>query len=115
MNPSEPTANATASPSPAKKCWTLWLIFTAVLLSPVIASCLAGALDKQNGDAAPVVALLGGGVGGIVCGAMIGWRMRKSTALRIVWGIVFAAVMVVVCVGMSCFGCLASGYQMSFR
>jgi hypothetical protein len=94
---------------------TNWLLFWIVLLAPVIASCIGGALDSRNGSVAPVVTLVGGGVAGIICGAMLGRRLGKTGGLRIVLGIVLALVMIVGCVGMSCFGCLAGGYQMRFN
>src|SRR5437899_57579 len=89
----------------------LWGCVFATLLAPVIASCISGALGSHNGPVAPLVALIGGGVAGIICGVMLGRRLGKSTGLKIFLGIILSLVMAIVCVGMSCFGCLAGGYQ----
>jgi hypothetical protein len=92
-----------------------WFVFAAVLLAPIIASCVAGTLDSSNGDLAPGIAFFGGALGGIVGGAMLGWRFGKTTGVKTMLGIVFAGVLAVACIGASCFGCLASGYQFNIR
>ncbi|TAK94955.1 MAG: hypothetical protein EPO07_15955 [Verrucomicrobia bacterium] len=107
------TSPETAPPPPTAE--TNWLVFFAVLLAPVILSCIAGALDKPNGGLSPMIALIGGGVAGIICGIMLGLRFGKTTGQKSVLIVGLAIVMVIVCIGLNCFGCLASGYQMSFR
>ena len=92
-----------------------WLIFFAVLLAPVIGSCIAGALDSRNGGIAPGIAMIGGGIAGIVSGTMLGCRIGRTTPVKVILSVVFSGAMVAVCVGMSCFGCMVGGYQMSFH
>lgn len=67
------------------------------------------------GDLAPTIVMIGGSAGGIICGVLLGKRFGKSVETRIVLGLVLSAIMVVVCVTMSCFGCLAGGYQLNFH
>ena len=110
-NPTPLGPATTPLPEPRKINWVVFLI---VLLAPVIASCVAGALDSRNGDFAPVIALFGGGIAGIICGVMLGRRIGKNAGTRIMLGILFAILLTVVCIGMSCFGCMAGGYQMRF-
>ena len=108
---------ATADPpqpqSPASKF--KWLIFLIALLAPAILTILAVSLGAKQGDTAPTISMLCGTVGGIVCGIILGCRVGKSTPIRVVLSIVFAAIMSVVCIGMSCFGCLASGFQLNLH
>jgi len=94
---------------------TNWLIFWIALLAPAIGSCIGGALDSRNGSVAPLITLVGGGVAGIICGSMLGRRLGKIQGAKFVLGIILALVMIVVCVGMSCFGCLVTGCQMRFN
>ena len=92
-----------------------WLIFLAVLLAPALLTVLTVLLGAKSGDTAPTVAFFGGGAAGIVCGIMLGRRLGKTTQVKIVLSLVFALVMAVVCIGMSCGGCLASEYQLNFH
>ncbi len=107
------TPAETIAPTPPAK--TNWLVFFAVLLAPVILSCIAGGLDKPNGGVSPMLALVGGGAAGIVCGVMLGRRLGKTAGRKIFFGIVFSIVMAVVGIGLNCFGCLAGGYQMNLH
>ena len=92
-----------------------WLIFFSVLLAPVVLTILAVLLGVKNGNVSPGIAFFGGGVAGIVCGAMLGRQLGKTTSMRIILSILFAFIMVLVCIGMSCFGCLASGFRLNFH
>ena len=114
MNVNNPTPLEPATPPSPEARKMNWLLFLIVLLAPAIASCLAGAVDSRNGNVAPVIALFGGSIAGIICGAMLGRRLGKATDTRLWLGILFALIMAVVCIGMSCFGCMAGGYQMRF-
>ncbi|MEO6034670.1 MAG: hypothetical protein ABIQ35_05405 [Verrucomicrobiota bacterium] len=87
-----------------------WPYFFAVMLAPVLLTILSALLSKE-GSFAVGIALLGGSVSGIVGGAMLGREFGKTRALKITLSIVFAIIMVVVGVGMNCFGCLVSGYK----
>src|SRR5262245_19568007 len=91
-----------------------WWIFLAVLLSPTVLTCLSVLFMTRKGDAPPVIALLGGGAAGIACGAMLGGRFGTTAGTKIALGIVFAVILGIACIGMSCFGCLVSGFQLNF-
>src|SRR5271169_3341166 len=95
--------------SPVK---TNWLIFFSVLLAPVLLTMLAVLSGAKNGNASPGIAFVGGGAAGIACGAMLGRKIGKTTPTRILFGVLFAVTLMVVCIGMSCLGCLASGFQL---
>ena len=91
-----------------------WLPFLLALLAPPLLTILATSLDNKGG--APIaIALLGSGVGGIVCGALLGRRFGSTPESRIGLGILFSVIMVVAVTGMSCCGCLASGFKLDFR
>jgi hypothetical protein len=89
-----------------------WLIFFSFLLGPVVLTIATVLLISNQGNPAADVAAFGGAVSGIICGGMLGRRVGTSRETKIVLGIVFAVAMTVVCIGMNCFGCLASGYGM---
>jgi hypothetical protein len=91
---------------------THWLVFFSVMLAPVLLTILSVRFGAKNGGASTGFALIGGGAAGIVCGAMLGRQVGTTRPLRIILGAVFAGIMMVVCIGMSCFGCLASGFQL---
>lgn len=91
-----------------------WLLFCLLLLGPVVATCVAGALEPKNGNVAPGIALFGGGIAGSVCGAMLGCRIGRDGGQKVLLSLLLVPVMAVTCVGMSCIGCLAAGFQMSF-
>jgi hypothetical protein len=94
---------------------THWLIFFSVLLAPVLLTILSVRFGAKNGGASAGIAIIGGGVAGIICGAMLGRQVGTTRPLRIILGAVFAGILMVVCIGMSCFGCLAGGYQLRFN
>ena len=113
-HPPNPPADAGRQP-PASRPKMNWLIFFAALLIPVIGSCIAGALDSRDGGFAPAIAMIGGGIGGIICGVTLARRFGRDVAGKIILGVIFSGFMAVACIGMSCFGCALSGYQMSFH
>lgn len=90
-------------------------MFFIVWLAPVLLTSLTVLIVSKKGDAASLVGLVGGGISGIICGVMLGRRLGKTRELRIVLGVVFALIMVVVCVAMNSFGCLVSGYNLNFH
>lgn len=114
-NLNDPTPPETVTPLSPEPRRINWLVFLIVLLAPAILSCLAGALGSRNGNVAPVIALFGGGIAGIICRVMLGRRLGKAPGTRLWLGILFAIILAVVCIGMSCFGCMAGGYQLDFR
>ena len=99
-------------PTPARFNWRLFL---AALLTPAVATVLTVLLGAKSGDPAPVVAFFGSAAAGIFCGIMLGRRLGKTTPTKIVLSLVFTLVLAVVCLGMSCGGCLASEYQLNFH
>ena len=116
MNSNEPPPQivpATIPPEPARRL--NWLLFALALFTPTVLTILITMTGGQKGGAAVAVALVGGGLSGIVCGAMLGWRLGSTPQRRITLGILLACVMVVACIGMNFLGCLAGGYRMDFR
>jgi len=111
LPPSEPDSAQPQLPSVK----TRWPIFFGVLLAPVVLTIFAVLLGTKDGDAPPAVASFAGGAAGIVCGVILGRRLGKTTPMRIFLGVLFAVIMMVVCIGMSCFGCLTSGYRLNFH
>jgi hypothetical protein len=91
-----------------------WLVFFSILLAPALLSVLVVLLGARQGNLAPWIAFFGGILAGIVCGAMLGFSLGRTRAARILLGLLLSIVMVVVCVGMSCFGCMAGGFQLHF-
>ncbi|MEO6184121.1 MAG: hypothetical protein ABIP71_13670 [Verrucomicrobiota bacterium] len=92
-----------------------WPLFFIVWLAPVLLTSLTVLAFSNKNEGAVYVGLFGGGISGIICGVMLGRRLGKTRELRIVLGVVFALIMVVVCVAMNSFGCLVSGYNLNFH
>jgi hypothetical protein len=94
-----------------------WWIFFAILLAPPLLTLLVAFSTNEHAgaDAPPFVAMVGGVLSGIVCGVMLALRLGKTTDTRVLLGILFCVVLGVVCVTLSCFGCLAGGYQLYFH
>jgi hypothetical protein len=94
-----------------------WWIFFAVLLAPPLLTLLAAFSTNEHAgaDAPPFVAMVGGISSGIVCGIMLALRLGKTTDTRVLLGILFCVILAVVCVTLSCFGCLAGGYKLYFH
>jgi hypothetical protein len=90
-----------------------WLLFLAVMLSPVVLTVLTVLLGARSGETAPMIAVFGGGAAGIICGILLGRWLGKTMPAKIIISLLFALTMVVVCIGMSCGGCLASNYDFS--
>jgi hypothetical protein len=78
-------------------------------------TALSVLLFDKKGDTAPVIAVLGSGLAGIISGAMLGRYFGKTLQARVALSILFALVLGVVCIAMSCVGCLASGYQLNLH
>jgi len=94
---------------------TRWPIFFCVLLAPVVLTIFAVLLGTKDSDTPSAVTLFAGGVAGVVCGVILGRRLGKTTPMRIILSVLFAVIMIVVCIGMSCFGFLASGFRLNLR
>jgi hypothetical protein len=94
---------------------TNWLVFFFVLLAPVLLTVLAVLFGAKNGNAAPAITFFSGGAAGIVCGVMLGRQLGKTRPTRVILCVLFAFIMTVVCIGMSSFGCMASGFQLNLH
>src|SRR5262245_61257506 len=114
VNPTQPTSAETSKATPSLPRIN-WVVFLVVLLTPALLTILVVLIGGRDSGAAPAIAFLGGGIAGIICGAMLGRCLGRTTPLKIVLGVVFAVVFSVVCMGMSCFGCLASVFHLDFR
>src|SRR5436190_9462657 len=74
-----PIMNSTDLPSPeipgpphAGRPRFNWWMFVAVLLAPTLLTALCVLLFDKKGDTAPVIAVFGGGLAGIISGIMLG-------------------------------------------
>ncbi len=90
-----------------------WLIFFAVLLAPAVVALL-GAMGKIE-PLAVGSPLVGGGLAGIICGIMLGRRVGRTSAARVLLGILFVGVFGCVSFILSFFGCLMGGFQMNMH
>jgi hypothetical protein len=89
-----------------------WPIFFGVLLAPVLITALIAFLGKPNEQVSPITGFFGGAAAGIACGIMLALRIGKTVGARIVHGIVLSVVFAVVCITLSCFGCMVGGYNL---
>lgn len=92
-----------------------WLLFLFSLLAPALLTCLSVFFDKSSNGPAPGVAIIGGAFGGIGCGIILGRRLGRTPGLKILFGVLFAAVCGVVSIALAMFGCLATGYNLNFH
>lgn len=92
-----------------------WLLLLACLLTPALLTCLTVLIDKSSNSPAPGVAIIGGALGGIGAGVVLGRRLGRSTGLKILFGLIFAAVGGVASITIATVGCLATGYQLNFH
>ncbi|HWD93217.1 MAG TPA: hypothetical protein VG938_12810 [Verrucomicrobiae bacterium] len=94
-----------------------WGIFFAVFLAPPLLTSIVAFVGQEepNEQLSPLVAVFGGAVGGVVCGIMLALRLGKTSGARVLLGLLFSAVFAVVCITLSCFGCLAVGYRLSLH
>jgi hypothetical protein len=96
-----------------------FIFLCALLLPPLLTLLSAATLRLKlphpvNENVSPVIGLIGGGVGGIVCGVLLACRATKSIPLRLALSIVLSGLMIVVCVMLCLFGCSVGGYRMRF-
>ena len=108
MQPEIPGANASDLPPVKIK----WPIFFGVLLAPILITALIAFLGKPNEQVSPITGFFGGAAAGIACGIMLALRIGETVGTRIVHGIVLSVVFAVVCITLSCFGCMMSGYNL---
>lgn len=102
-----------ADPPPFAPRRLNWFIFLVAIFLPTIATVLA--VQMKAKDLAPAVAMIGGGLSGIVGGVLLALRFGKTSGGRLAIGFGLAVVLSVACVTMNCFGCLASGYSLNFH
>jgi lipopolysaccharide export LptBFGC system permease protein LptF len=91
-----------------------WWLFLAAMFAPLLLTILAVLLGAKRDNVSPMIALIGGGIAGIVCGVMLGLQGGDTTTSRVFISILMALVMAVVCIGLSCFGCMTAGFQLHF-
>ena len=90
-----------------------WRLFFYVLLIPPVLTFISSvpSVSGLAGGLTVAIALGGGVIGGIVCGAMLACRITEDAGSRIALSVVFAAIMIVVCVTLCCVGCaIADSY-----
>jgi hypothetical protein len=115
MNVPKPTPPiAEQAPKPFK---IKWWIFFAALLAPPLLTLMAAYLNKgqANEGVSPVIGIVGGAAGGIICGVLLALRMQKTIAARVVLAVLLSAVLGIVCIMLSFFGCMVGGYVLKFE
>ena len=115
MNPTDlPSPEMPGLPPAGRPRFHGW-VFAAVLVAPALLTALSVLLFAKEGDTAPSIAVLGGGLAGIISGVMLGRHFGRTQPARIILSIFFALILGVACITMSCCGCLASGYQFNLH
>lgn len=94
-----------------------WLIFLCVLLLPALLTLLSAAtmhftlLNTADDSISPIIGLVGSVVGGIFCGVTLARAFTQTEGTRVALSILFAPIMIIVCLTLSCFGCALGGYN----
>jgi hypothetical protein len=113
------TGQAPASEPPPFKINWLW--FWIALIAPPVLTALSALLMRQgsgnasNEGLSPAIALIGGGLGGLVCGIVLGVKLGKTSPSRVVLSLVFSGIMVIVSIMFCFFGCSLGGYQFDMK
>jgi len=111
MNSQSPEGSSSPSlPPPARINWPLF--FLALFLPTVV---VVLAVQAKAHDAPPIVALVGSGLSGLICGVLLGRRLGRTTPARVLLSLLFVLVMGAVALTMNCLGCLASGSNLNFH
>lgn len=92
-----------------------WLLFLALLLGPAVLTCLSVLINPSSNGPAPGVSIIGGALGGIGGGILLVRRFDRTIGLKILLGVILAAVCAVASITIATFGCLASGYRLNFH
>jgi hypothetical protein len=97
-----------------------WRLFFCALLCPALLTLLSAAAMRflilpqpTNEGVSPMIALVTGAIGGVICGVMLGFNSRNLPA-RIALSILMSVIMIIVCTMLCFFGCGIGGYQMRF-
>jgi hypothetical protein len=112
----QPEESDVTEPSlaPIKISW--WITFGALLAPPLLTLITAFLLHGHgNEELSAVISMMGGTAGGIAFGIILALRLGRSVGTRIGLGILFSTIFAVVCITLSCFGCLIGGYQLRFQ
>jgi hypothetical protein len=105
--------DAAQSPDPSQKI--SWPFFFAWLFAPVLLTTLAARFPSQANDLAVLTVLLGGPISGGVCGVMLSRRLGHTTESRVLIGMLLVPAMMVVCVVMNFYGCVAGSQGLNFH
>ena len=89
-----------------------WMAFNCLLFASLILLILTVLLIPKSRNAPLIIILFGSGISGTLCGAMLGRKLGKTPTTRVVLSLVFALVMIVVCMGMTCLGCMFGGFKL---
>jgi hypothetical protein len=92
-----------------------WPWFFVCLFTPVLLTMITVRLPSQAGGSFLLIALYGGPVSGIICGAMLARRLGRTDGTKIMLCFVLIPAMIAVCVVMNFFGCLAAGNTLNLR
>jgi hypothetical protein len=113
MNPPEaPRPEERPEPVPRKRF--AWGIFLIALLGPPALAALTSSIENE-GETAAWVSLFAGVFGGVTAAVLLGFRIGKDSPMKVIASILLCLFFIPVIVTMSCFGCLAGGYVLSFR
>jgi hypothetical protein len=86
--------------------------FFLALLGPTVLTLLSALVFTGPNAPIPVfVGLVGGGLGGMICGIMLGCRSSDLLGGRIFSSLIFSAMFAVVGIVLCTFGCGFGGYQ----
>ena len=111
-----PASETGSTKPPLQSAKIYWPVFFAVLLAPAFVTMLSAMLDHApNQSVSPAIGLFGGAAAGIACGIMLGFRLGSTGLERIVVTLLLCLILAVVDITLSCFGCQAGGYRLSFH
>jgi hypothetical protein len=92
-----------------------WPWFFVCLFAPVLLTMITVRLPSQAGGFAVLFVLLGGPISGGMCGVMLSRRLGRTAESKVLLGMLLVPAMMVVCVAMNFFGCVASSQGVLFH
>ncbi len=113
MNPTDPQIPTEPTKPSSDRPKLNWPLFLTFLLSPALLTGLSASTGQK--DLPVFMAVVGGGIAGIICGVMLGRRIGITPPTKVGLSILFSLIFMVVCVTASCFGCFAGGYNLRFQ